>query len=51
MKVFITENWEEISGKLSKLGKAILVEKGDIEKGEEKSLLEEIRSQLLQKSI
>jgi molybdopterin synthase catalytic subunit len=34
MKVFITENWEEISGELSKLGKAIPVEKGDIEEKE-----------------
>lgn len=34
MKVFITENWEELRDELSKLGKAIIVEKGDIEKGE-----------------
>jgi len=34
MKVFITENWEEISGELSNLGKVILVEKGDTKEEE-----------------
>jgi len=30
MKVFTTENWEKLSNELSKLGKVILVEKGEV---------------------